>query len=135
MARVSKVTTTILSESTTITKNTTTALTAVSVNLQEALTAAIYMTYAWAVAPTAGKVLNIYAVYSEDDSLYSDVDVNTMALLGSVTLTADTNTHNVVILLDPTKLSPKFMKLVFHTDEATNDGTCTSLKVSVMRAL
>jgi len=134
MSRVSKVTTTVVSTSTTIVKSSTTVLN-VAVDLREALAMSIQLTYKWNVAPTAGKILNLYAIYSEDDSVYDQVNTNTMIWLGCVVLTADTTEHTVSILVDPTKIAPKYVKFVLSTDEATNDGTISSLKATVMRAL
>ena len=133
MARVSNVSTTVISTNTTITANNVLVhANGVTVDTSEAIGGALHVAFNWGTAPTAGKKLSVYARYSENGTDFDDSTVAaTLTKIGDITLAAETTARKATLSLEG-KVFAKYMRLTFATDEATNAGTVSSV-IAVIR--
>jgi hypothetical protein len=134
MARISKSVTTVVSGATTITKNNAVTLFSTAIDLSTAIALALQLRYVWTSAPTAGKRLKVYLAFSDDGTNYDTSAIETLFKVGDIPLDADTNAQQITIPLDGASIGSKYAKVAVSTDEASYDGSMTSLKAIVTSA-
>ena len=135
MSRVSKENTVIVSTNTTITANSAVTVFSQVINLDGAIGLSFQAAYTWTTAPTAGKQLDFYLIFSPDNTTFDTSAVSTMQQIASFVLDADTSQQVVSITVDGALCVAKYAKVAVVTNEATNAGTMNSLIATVAKAV
>ena len=133
MAKVTNVTTDLVTADTTLTTSTVIVDDTV-INLQEALSGMLHAVFKCSTAGTVGKIIHFYLLYSDDGTNFDEANTSFMTEIGNFAILADTADHRVSVPLDGVTLSAKYAKLAVMCDNASNYGVLRSAKISIRKA-